>query len=89
MSQLLFPTPDEPAPPVAVVQEHQEGGEHLPTEPITNEDKILRLVISASIGLLLGVLEAVIISNSMVEIALTKAFSIVRRKSAKQLFNFF
>jgi hypothetical protein len=78
MSQLLFPTPDEPVAPVASVQDNLEGTQLEATEPINSEDKIMRLIISAAIGLLIGVLEAVIISNSLVEIANAKAFSIVR-----------
>ena len=78
MSQLLFPTPDAPEYAVAQVQESSDGAELAATEPITREDKIIRTIISASIGLLIGVVEAIIVSNSLVEIANTKAFSIVR-----------
>lgn len=78
MSQLLFPTPDAPDYQVAQVQEASEASELAATEPITKEDKIIRTIASASIGLLIGVVEAIIVSNSLVEIANTKAFSIVR-----------
>ena len=77
MSQLLFPTPED-APAPAHSQENLEGSELEAQGPINHEDKILRLVISGAIGLLIGVLEAVIVSNSLVEIANAKAFSIVR-----------
>lgn len=82
MSQLLFPTPDHQVLPQAQVQDHGEGHEiGSATEPITKEDKILRSIISGTIGLLIGVVQAIIVSNSLVEIANTKAFSIVRLPS--------
>lgn len=77
MSQLLFPTPDAPEYPVARVQEVSDGTDLEAIEPITKEDKIIRTIISGSIGLLIGVVEAIIVSNSLVEIANNKAFSIV------------
>lgn len=78
MSQLLFPTPDAAQYPVAHVQEANDGSDLGEAEPITKEDKIIRTIISGSIGLLIGVVEAIIVSNSLVEIANSKAFSIVR-----------
>jgi hypothetical protein len=77
MSQLLFPTPEDAPQPVARSQEIIDGTELEATEPINREDKIMRLIISGAIGVLIGVLEAVIVSNSLVEIANSKAFSIV------------
>lgn len=78
MSQLLFPTPDDPSyiPPVA--QANLDGTELTGTEPIPKEDRIIRLIISGAVGLLIGTVESIIVSNSLVEIANTKAFSIVR-----------
>jgi len=81
MSQLLFPTPDDVSSPVIQSQENLEGSEHAAQGPINFEDKIIRLIISGAIGLLIGVLEAVIVSNSLVEIANAKAFSIVRYRT--------
>lgn len=78
MSQLLFPTPDTAQYPVAHVQEANDGTDLGEAEPITKEDKIIRTIISGAIGLLIGVVEAIIVSNSLVEIANSKAFSIVR-----------
>lgn len=78
MSQLLFPTHDDVVAPTTHAQENLDGTELDATQAITSEDKIMRMIISGAIGLLIGVLEAVIISNSLVEIANSQAFSIVR-----------
>ena len=82
MSQLLFPTPDDAPHSSPLPQEGAEEAEFTGTEPISRDDKIMRYIISAAIGILIGVLEAVIISNSLVEIANSKTFSIVRERRA-------
>lgn len=82
MSQLLFPTPDDAPLSAPLPQEGAEEAEFTGKEPISRDDKIMRYIISAAIGILIGVLEAVIISNSLVEIANSKTFSIVRGRRA-------